>query len=369
MKRLNLLASLIVFCVAIMAATQTPPVGLFTRISYGDIVTGPQDRYGSGSPDGAVTAPRGSTYRRTDDGTLWVNNNGTTGWTAQGGGGVSTGSGNPQGVLAAAVGSLYRDTVTGNMFRKYGGSTTAYGWYLERGIGMGSSYGPQYYGVTAGVDSDTGTLFANTGQFLRFGVMSSTGLGWQAQGSPGTVTRTNVTGEGWFIQFKSANTTGTVSGLRGGQGIVGWLDNDFDVVFKIRPRTDVTTARYWVGMASTAPTASDANAGNAIMVRYSTNVPDAGWVGYVRNSTGPVTSSTSSLGTMTADTVYRVRIRFIRSGTPTAYFSVNDGTEQSLTSGVPATGGTQAPYFTVEPLGNVGRPVEWQSMDFILGAQ
>lgn len=348
----------------------TPGDHIVNRIIYGDPFTGPRDLYGAGSPDTSVTAPRGSTYRNTSDGTLWVNTNGVSTWVSQGGGGVSSGAGHPQGVLAAAVGTMYRDTNTGYLFRKYGGGVTAYGWYYERGIGMGTGYGPQYYGVTAGVDSDTGTLFANTGQFTRFGVMSSSGLAWNAQGSPGTVNRFNVSNaDGWFVEFKSANTTGTVSGLRGGQGIVGWVDNDFDIVFKIRTKTDVTTVRYWLGIFSTAPTASDANAGNAIGIRYSTEAPDAGWVGYVRNSTGPVTSATTSLSSIAADTLYRARIRFIRTGTPTAYFSINDGTEQALTSGIPATGGTQAPYLTVEPRGNVARPIQWQSMDFLLGAQ
>lgn len=369
MKKLNLLAVLFVFALGTMALTQSPGTGLFERIAFGDITTGPRDLYGSGSPDGAVTAPRGSTYRRTDDGTFWVNTNGASTWVAQGGGGLLTGTGNPQGVVSAGVGSLYKDTNTGYLFRKYGGSTTAYGWYFDRGEGMGSGYGPQYYNAMAWVDSSTATLFANTGGFYRFGAMSSSGLAWNTQGSPTSVNRVNVTDYGWFIRFQSASTTGTVSGIRGSQGIVGWLDNDFDAVFKIRPSTDVTTVRYWVGFASTTPTASDDNGGNAIMVRYSTEVPDAGWIGYVRNSTGPTSSTTTSLGSVTADTVYRIRIRFVRSGTPTAYFSVNDGTEQALTSGIPATGGTQAPYVTVEPRGNVARPVAWQQMDFLLGAQ
>lgn len=338
------------------------------RIAYGDPFTGPRDLYGAGSPDTVITAPKGSTYRNTSDGSFYVNTNGASTWASLGGGGIATGTGHPQGVLAAGVGSLYRDTNTGYLFRKYAGGVTAYGWYYERGEGMGSGYGPQYYNAVAWVDSSA-TLFATTGGLYRHGVMTSGGQAWNTQGSPGTISREYVSGYGWFIEFKSANTTGTVSGIRGNQSLVGWLDSDLDIVFKVRPVDDVTTVRYWLGIFSSTPTASDDNTANALGFRFSTEVPDAGWVGYARNSTGPTSGTTSSLGTVVADSVYRLRMRLIRSGTPTAYFSVNDGTEQALTSGIPATGGTQAPYITVEPRGNVARPIQWAQMDMLLGAQ
>ena len=49
---------------------------------------GPRDMSGAGSPEGVVTAPKGSTWRRTDGGagtTVWVKESGTgnTGWVAK----------------------------------------------------------------------------------------------------------------------------------------------------------------------------------------------------------------------------------------------------------------------------------------------
>lgn len=57
-------------------------------IRWGGISTGPLDTYGSGSPEGVVTAPPGSIYRNTSGGagtTLYVKESGTgnTGWVAK----------------------------------------------------------------------------------------------------------------------------------------------------------------------------------------------------------------------------------------------------------------------------------------------
>jgi len=43
---------------------------------------GAAGKYGTGSPEGVVTAPPGTTYARTDTGGLWTKNSGTgsSGW-------------------------------------------------------------------------------------------------------------------------------------------------------------------------------------------------------------------------------------------------------------------------------------------------
>jgi hypothetical protein len=55
-------------------------------VQYGD--DGPKDFYGTGSPEGVVTAPVGSTFRRTDGGagtSFYVKESGAgnTGWVAK----------------------------------------------------------------------------------------------------------------------------------------------------------------------------------------------------------------------------------------------------------------------------------------------
>lgn len=56
-------------------------------VRFGDARTGPLDMIGTGSPEGVITAPVGSLYRRTDGGastTLYIKESGTaaTGWRA-----------------------------------------------------------------------------------------------------------------------------------------------------------------------------------------------------------------------------------------------------------------------------------------------
>jgi hypothetical protein len=41
-------------------------------------------------------------------------------------------------------------------------------------------------------------------------------------------------------------------------------------------------------------------------------------------------------GAITVSTVYKLKIRIVSGGTPTAYFSVNDGAEQAMTTNFPA---------------------------------
>lgn len=66
---------------------QHTPDGAHQTITLGT-TTGPKVTYGTGSPEGVVTAPMGSLYLRTDGGastTLYVKTSGSaaTGWTAK----------------------------------------------------------------------------------------------------------------------------------------------------------------------------------------------------------------------------------------------------------------------------------------------
>ena len=79
----------------VLAVAQSPGIGTFSRIYFKDgSVTGPHERWGSASPNASVTAPRGSTYRRTSDGTLWVNTDAGTTWSQ-----LSTAAGDIQTLL------------------------------------------------------------------------------------------------------------------------------------------------------------------------------------------------------------------------------------------------------------------------------
>lgn len=89
MKRTNVLLGFLLAAIvlAIPLVAQNPGVGVFSRLMFRDgNINGPHERWGSGDPNGVSSAPMGSTYRRTEDGTFWTNTDGGTVWTQVGGG-------------------------------------------------------------------------------------------------------------------------------------------------------------------------------------------------------------------------------------------------------------------------------------------
>jgi hypothetical protein len=253
-----------------------------------------------------------------------------------------SGAGHPQGVQSAALGSYYVDTNNGYVYRKYGGGSTAYGWYYEVSRGLGSAYGPQ-------------TWVYNQLETVPIGTTGSTlGIGLLGGNTPNTQVIT-AKGNNWYREATGSNTSGTLTSIQTTLVSLAapWYDYGFDLVTRIYSPAVITNMRYWFILTTAAITNADANGGHAIGFRYSTAVPDGGWVGYTRNSTGPTQNVTATVANIAADTFYILRIRFVRSGTPTVYFSVNDGTEVSVTgSSIPPTGVFPFVTLGVTPLAN-----------------
>lgn len=91
----------------------------------------------------------------------------------------------------------------------------------------------------------------------------------------------------------------------------------------------VTQLRFYIGFSTVQPFTSDAPSSQvAACLRYSTAAADAGFVGYVLNSSGSV-GVTSSLGTVSANTDYVFEI-FVRGSS--IYFALNYGTPTVITS-------------------------------------
>ncbi len=59
---------------------------------------------------------------------------------------------------------------------------------------------------------------------------------------------------------------------------------------------------------------------------------------------GTTQNVSGTIASVAVSTRYDLRLRFIRSGTPTLYCSVNDGAETAVTANIPASGsyGAQA---------------------------
>jgi len=254
------------------------------------------------------------------------------------GSGFLTGTVNPQGVQAAGVGTWYINTVTGYAYQKCGGGSTTYGWYLVPPAGFP---GPIMWDGFAPLAGNAGGSILTSDGHGQFAVTSPT--------APTTPTRTIIAGK-TFAQIATSATTGSVASVNTPTTSFNCLDDDIDTFIHINIGAVVSNVRFWFAVtgASSPDTDTLGSGGNgALGIRFSTVTSDVGFRGY-SSITGAgnqsLTANTgSALGAFAANTQYRLRIRFVRQGgTPTAYFSVNDGTEQSLTTNIPVTGN---PFF------------------------
>lgn len=109
---------------------------------------------------------------------------------------------------------------------------------------------------------------------------------------------------------------------------------DHDPVFETLVKTDatITTQRLWVGLTTADQTNSDTAAGSFIGFRWSTVAGEAGWIPVLRD--GTTQSTGTAIGTVAASTTYKLRVR-VDSGNARAYFSVNDGAEQTFGTNFP----------------------------------
>lgn len=130
---------------------------------------------------------------------------------------------------------------------------------------------------------------------------------------------TSAAALGSVASFIPATTTG-----------IDW-SYPFDLTFDIFTGSNIGNIRLWIGLSSANPGNSDTAAQRFVGFRYSTVVPDAGWIGV--NFDGTTQATTSSLANIAASTEYKLRIR--SDGTQT-WFSVNGGAETNLSSHFPS---------------------------------
>lgn len=261
---------------------------------------------------------------------------------------ITTGSGNPQGVVAASLGNLWLDTATGYQYLKVGGGDTKYGWVLDRTFGGAGLGGPQQMlGLYSGTTAAAGALrFTGYGYFMQ-GAADTTEA-WVPTGVT-TLAHTYVSGK----LFKSVTSSGAAPNISMYHMVNAQprqvLDDDIDMFVEFRTGSDITTVRYWFGITASVITDSDTfgvGSNGALLFRYSTVIPDSGWIGQSCINGAANHSETSAIATIAADTTYLLRLRFVRTtGTPAVYFSVNHGAEQVLTTNIPPTGSTYFPIF------------------------
>ncbi len=156
------------------------------------------------------------------------------------------------------------------------------------------------------------------------------GIGEQAPTLAGAGTFVNDT-IGTGRALATAAAPGAQAGVTSGGSSQVSPQHDFTWEVIVKTGASIADIRIWLVLAQSNPTDSDDFANQRIGFRYSTVVPDGGWVGVTKDS-GAVQSVTTPVASIAANTIYKLRVR--KSGS-TVYFSVNDGAEVSKTTNMP----------------------------------
>lgn len=140
--------------------------------------------------------------------------------------------------------------------------------------------------------------------------------------------------------YNQVITSTVLNNTVGHNGVAQVLCTNFPWTVEFVVYTDptaVTGVRYWFGVMTGAP-AADAITTRHMAIRFSTSVPDAGWVASTADGTTQTITAIAVNSSIVAATRYVLKIRFDPTGTPTAYFSVNGGAETAVTATLAATG-------------------------------
>lgn len=111
--------------------------------------------------------------------------------------------------------------------------------------------------------------------------------------------------------------------------------HDFILEVIVKTDADITNQRLWIGLIDADLTNVDTLAAGREFIgwRFSTVAPDTGWRPVLNDGTTQNTGA--AIGTVAASTVYKLKARVVSGGTPTVFFSVNDGAETALTTNFP----------------------------------
>jgi hypothetical protein len=289
---------------------------------------------------------------------------------ALGGGNIQAGAGTPQGAISAALGTVYEDTATGYLYIKLGGGSTAFGWYRVCPGGAGNFAGMLTWSATP-----TPLAAANFTRATSYGFLAADATLSNTFSSAGVTSTAFVTlNSKRYTVGTEAATSGTVMSLTTGAptATLSMLDDDFDLVAELITGTSVAAMRFWFGITSDSTfntdTLASASTGGGILFRFSTVAGDGGFVGYTAAGGGGATHVSATVNTIVASTAYKLRIRFVRQGTPTAFFSVNDGTEVAMTANLPATGAVYLIGLAIVTQANVAKSIGWRSFGAVMGS-
>lgn len=134
-----------------------------------------------------------------------------------------------------------------------------------------------------------------------------------------SITTTAVSGNGVGI-YNASSSFATYSST---------IPMTFEAV--VKTGAAVTACRYWVGMMNQAPPTANSPTVAAVTFLYAVS---GGWYPITYSDSTKTQTTGTPIGTVTANTTYLLRIRL--AGT-SAFFSVNNGTEQEVTTNIPVS--------------------------------
>jgi hypothetical protein len=125
----------------------------------------------------------------------------------------------------------------------------------------------------------------------------------------------------------------------------------------IKTGSDITNIRILIGLNSTTINNNDDPGGHFAGFRYSAIGGDAGWIALTRD--GTTLSASSSLGSVAADTMYRLTLWYDNTG---YRFSINGGASTQRTSNLP--GSTQDLGYSMKMFvtGGANRTIKFSAM-------
>jgi hypothetical protein len=306
-------------------------------------------------------------------------------WSADGPVKTINGTGNPQGSLAAPVGTFAVRPCDGAVYIKTGGGSTAYGWYLFNS--------PQWLNWQPGFLNGGARLSINRQvQTIDCGAATLINGFLPSQSSVATAFSpkrqyvggyTTAVANNTFLYRLTTSTDGMPTQRLDDSLALNFCEWDlfWDVVTTPRSNsaagsTDLTNVRIWAGgvwgssnvqavggtvssdtLATEWPTAlSGADGLFGAAFRFSTAVPDAGWVVVTTaRVAGAYAQTVTPIGAIAINTAYRLRLRYVlTSGVLTCYASINDGTEVAITGNVaPVAPFTAAQTQPFQPLASI----------------
>lgn len=181
---------------------------------------------------------------------------------------------------------------------------------------------------------DAANLWAYIGRAPASGETYGIGAnnGTSAGGTPSIDNQADST----YKRYQTGAVSGNMSGFDSNttdNARLCQMRHDPTAYIVMRTFSSIANVRIWIGLTDTNFTDADTQAGgNHIAFRYSTVVPDSGWVGSTRD--GATQSVTSQIEGIAADSRYVLKIRVSGS---TVYFSINGGSEVSKTTNLPAS--------------------------------